>query len=224
MSRNRDRISFQAIAIVLSFAIACYGCIFSTPESAVAAGLSPEEAALKEAGHVANGDGTGGENPVSPNDVDPLAFMVLDVQLTGEDSISLGWSDLGANFVYTMEYCDSLEEGSWSPCPPVEQWPTDATSWTYLLQLRYCGIGDCKSWIGEWGLWVGNWRECKPDGCNSAIEEWSGFGSRVSGLGNRRERPGGGEETSPKDAKARRRGGADRIDGIEGGYLRPFCL
>ncbi len=130
MSRNRDRISFRAIAIVLSLAIACYGCIFSTPESANAAGLSPEEAALKEAGHAENGDGTGGENPAFPSDVDPLAFTVLDIQLTVEDGVSLGWSDLGTNFVYTVEYCDSVAEGNWSPCPPVEQWPTSATSWT----------------------------------------------------------------------------------------------
>lgn len=42
---------------------------------------------------------------------DPTAFLVVEIQIHGEDGIALTWSDLGADFVYTVEYCDSLSEG-----------------------------------------------------------------------------------------------------------------
>ncbi|NQT83340.1 fibronectin type III domain-containing protein, partial [bacterium] len=60
----------------------------------------------------------------------PTAFFIVDIQLSGEDGVSLSWSDLGDNFVYTVEYCDSLVEGDWDPVPPEVQWPAANTSWT----------------------------------------------------------------------------------------------
>ncbi len=49
---------------------------------------------------------------------------------TGDGGISLGWSDSGLNFCYTVELRDAMTGQSWSPAPPVEQWPTRVTSWT----------------------------------------------------------------------------------------------
>jgi len=69
-------------------------------------------------------------------DAIPTAFLVVDVSLTGEDGVSLTWSDLGSNFVYTVEYCDSLVEGNWALVTPVEQWPTADTSWTDLSAIN----------------------------------------------------------------------------------------
>ena len=61
---------------------------------------------------------------------DPTAFLVVDIRVHGEDGIALTWSDLGANFVYTVEYCDSLSEGNWAPSVPTDQLPIAETSWT----------------------------------------------------------------------------------------------
>ncbi len=65
----------------------------------------------------------------SPTGLDPAAFLVLDLWLSEEGVVSLTWSDLGANFVYTVEFSDSVT-GRWDIVPPVEQWPIGATSWT----------------------------------------------------------------------------------------------
>ncbi len=62
-------------------------------------------------------------------DATPTAFLVVDVSLIGEDGISLTWSDLGPNFVYTVEFSNSVT-GRWDIVPPVEQWPIGETSWT----------------------------------------------------------------------------------------------
>ncbi len=62
-------------------------------------------------------------------DANPTAFFVLDISITGQDGVSLTWSDLGSNFVYTVEFSDSMG-GQWDVVSPVEQWPTNAMSWT----------------------------------------------------------------------------------------------
>ncbi len=59
----------------------------------------------------------------------PTAFLVVDISLTGEDGVSLTWSDLGPNFVYTVEFSDSMT-GRWDMVPPVEQWPISIATWT----------------------------------------------------------------------------------------------
>jgi len=66
----------------------------------------------------------------SPTGLDPAAFLVIDVWLTKEGVVSLTWSDLGSNFVYTVEYCDSLSKGNWAPSAPTDQWPIVEASWT----------------------------------------------------------------------------------------------
>lgn len=55
---------------------------------------------------------------------------LLAVQISGGDSVSLTWSDLGPDFAYTVEFRDSLMDGNWMPVPPAEQWPTTATIWS----------------------------------------------------------------------------------------------
>ncbi|MDP2897495.1 MAG: DUF5011 domain-containing protein [bacterium] len=55
---------------------------------------------------------------------------LLAVQISGGDSVSLTWSDLGPDFAYTVEFRDSLMDGNWMPVPPAEQWPTTATNWS----------------------------------------------------------------------------------------------
>jgi hypothetical protein len=55
---------------------------------------------------------------------------LLAVQISGGDSVSLTWSDLGPDFAYTVEFRGSLMDGNWMPVPPAEQWPTTATIWS----------------------------------------------------------------------------------------------
>ncbi len=120
MVRTTDRIGFQAIAIVLSLAIACYpnwSCAYVVEEPVSAADMAYSGAA-------------DGESYALSTDTSPSAFIVLEIQLIGEEGVSLSWSDLGSNFVYTVEFCDSLTEENWAPVPPVEQWPTATTNWT----------------------------------------------------------------------------------------------
>ncbi len=120
MCRNTHRIGFQSIALVLSATIACHphwGSACATEELGAAAVLSGRETKAKAA-----------SRPL-PTELSPSAFVVLEIRVTEEDGVSLSWSDLGSNFVYTVEYCDSLTEASWSPCSPVEQWPTAASTW-----------------------------------------------------------------------------------------------
>lgn len=61
---------------------------------------------------------------------EPTAFSVLDIWLSAEGGISLSWSDVGSNFVYSVEFCDSLTDQNWAPVPPIDQWPTPATNCT----------------------------------------------------------------------------------------------
>jgi RHS repeat-associated protein len=58
-----------------------------------------------------------------------IAFLVLDIRLNAEGGVTLTWSDLGPNFVYTVESVDWML-GRWFMVEPLEQWPTTATSWT----------------------------------------------------------------------------------------------
>jgi hypothetical protein len=66
---------------------------------------------------------------MSSTDEDPTAFLVMDIRLNVEGGVTLTWSDLGSNFVYTVEFSDSMT-GQWDIVPAVEQWPTSATNWT----------------------------------------------------------------------------------------------
>jgi hypothetical protein len=50
--------------------------------------------------------------------LDPTAFVVVDIQLSEGDGISLSWSDLGSNFVYTVELTDSLMTRIWERTAP----------------------------------------------------------------------------------------------------------
>ncbi len=59
----------------------------------------------------------------------PSEFVVEDIRLSA-GPVSLSWSDMGPEFLYTVEFRDSLLQGNWSPAPPLEQWPTSITNWT----------------------------------------------------------------------------------------------
>lgn len=63
----------------------------------------------------------------------PVTISVLDIHPSGPDSISLSWSNPGPQFLYTVEFADTLAGANWSPIPPVEQWPTNATTWSDIL-------------------------------------------------------------------------------------------
>jgi len=60
---------------------------------------------------------------------DPTAFGVTEIQFTAEGGVSLSSSDLGPNFVYTVESTDTML-GRWFMVEPFDQWPTSATNWT----------------------------------------------------------------------------------------------
>ncbi|NQT82765.1 DUF362 domain-containing protein [bacterium] len=75
--------------------------------------------------------GTGeGIELIAVEGADPTELLVEAVQLNRKGHVGLSWSHLGSNFVYSVEFADSLAEGGWDLVPPVEQWPTSATSWT----------------------------------------------------------------------------------------------
>ncbi len=53
---------------------------------------------------------------------------VLGIQKNPDGSVTVRWSAVGANFVYTLEFCESLTEGNWSSLPGT--WPKTDTEWT----------------------------------------------------------------------------------------------
>jgi hypothetical protein len=59
----------------------------------------------------------------------PILFSIIDLRLTGDGNIFLDWSDLGPDYAYTVEFRESLTEGSWIPVQPAGQSPTSATNW-----------------------------------------------------------------------------------------------
>ena len=63
----------------------------------------------------------------------PTEFLLESLQLNAEGTLSLTWENLGSNFLYTVEYAEELTGGTWQLVPPVEQWPTTATTWTDTL-------------------------------------------------------------------------------------------
>jgi hypothetical protein len=63
----------------------------------------------------------------------PTEFLVEGLQLNSEGTLSLRWENLGSKFVYSVEYADALTGGNWQLVPPIEQWPTSATTWTDAL-------------------------------------------------------------------------------------------
>lgn len=46
------------------------------------------------------------------------------------EGIELSWNDFGANYRYTVERSDSLEEGTWRPIEGY-QWPINGTTWSF---------------------------------------------------------------------------------------------
>jgi photosystem II stability/assembly factor-like uncharacterized protein len=61
------------------------------------------------------------------------SFSAVEVGPGEEGGMRLSWKNLGRDFEYTVEFCDSLESlynGEFSPVPPVDQWPTSSTTWT----------------------------------------------------------------------------------------------
>jgi hypothetical protein len=60
----------------------------------------------------------------------PEKFSVKDIGLRVEGSLFLGWDYMGSQSTYSVEFADSLTEGTWQLVPPIEQWPTAATSWS----------------------------------------------------------------------------------------------
>lgn len=133
---RRHAVAFQAIALVLLAAIACCancGYAYIPAEEKADSAFNPHATQAKSdapAGKLSTRDDANAANHPPPSGENPSGFLVVEIQLTGEDGVSLSWTDLGPNFVYTVEFCDSLAEGNWFPCEPTNQWPMDATSWT----------------------------------------------------------------------------------------------
>jgi RHS repeat-associated protein len=112
MARNTHTISFKGIAFAV-LAVA----VFQVMGQVHRAEEIPRRGKITDGTHALEAESL------------PAGFVVLDIQPTVGEGIVLTWSDLGPNFVYTVESCDSLTEQNWSPVSPVEQWPTSATSW-----------------------------------------------------------------------------------------------
>jgi len=60
----------------------------------------------------------------------PAKFLVQDIRLSGDGSVSLTWDDMGGEYMYSVEFAESLTDGTWQLAPPVEQWPTAGTTWS----------------------------------------------------------------------------------------------
>jgi hypothetical protein len=75
--------------------------------------------------------GTGeGIELIAVEGADPTELSIEAIQVNRKGHVGLSWSHVGSNFVYSVEFADSLAQKGWHLAPPVEQWPVSATSWT----------------------------------------------------------------------------------------------